>query len=161
MVVYPLRPALPAPPQVLTGLGMLPSAPALAPPPPPDYLAVQLDGRVVGHVRSGGPAAALVARLRAIKAAALQVGTGVEVHAVVQMHAGWIQRDEGLARQGWHETRCQRGYNASYGLGCARRGGCTGASCGVHCYWCGAVAAQSMCERCSCFDVLPDGLRPL
>lgn len=62
-----------APPQVLTGLGMLPSAPALAPPPPPDYLAVQLDGRVVGHVRSGGPAAALVARLRAIKAATLQV----------------------------------------------------------------------------------------
>ncbi|GFR47172.1 hypothetical protein Agub_g8865 [Astrephomene gubernaculifera] len=56
---------------VLTGLGMLPSAPALTPPPPPDYLSVMLDGRVVGYVRSGAPAAALVGRLREIKAAAL------------------------------------------------------------------------------------------
>ncbi|PNW80548.1 hypothetical protein CHLRE_07g322176v5 [Chlamydomonas reinhardtii] len=58
--------------QVLTALGMSPAAPALSPPPPPDYLCVQLDGRVVGHVRSGAAAAALVARLRAIKASALE-----------------------------------------------------------------------------------------
>ncbi|KAG2440977.1 hypothetical protein HXX76_003830 [Chlamydomonas incerta] len=58
--------------QVLTSLGMSPASPALSPPPPPEYLCVQLDGRVVGHVRSGAAAAALVARLRAIKAIALE-----------------------------------------------------------------------------------------
>lgn len=71
----PRRSHLTPPPhaQVLTALGMSPAAPALSPPPPPDYLCVQLDGRVVGHVRSGAAAAALVARLRAIKASALEV----------------------------------------------------------------------------------------
>ncbi|GLC33155.1 hypothetical protein PLESTB_000364600 [Pleodorina starrii] len=58
--------------QVLAGLGMLPSAPALTPPPPPDYLPIMLDGRLVGHVRSGATAGALVARLREIKSLALQ-----------------------------------------------------------------------------------------
>lgn len=56
--------------QVLAELGMTPSAPALAMPPPPAYLTVMLDGRVVGAVAAAlaGP---LVARLRDIKAAVL------------------------------------------------------------------------------------------
>ncbi|KXZ56278.1 hypothetical protein GPECTOR_1g243 [Gonium pectorale] len=58
---------------VLSGLGLVPAAPVLSPPPPPEYLPVMLDGRVAGHVRSGPPAAGLVARLRQIKAAVLKL----------------------------------------------------------------------------------------
>jgi len=56
--------------QVLSELGMSPAAPSLAMPAPPAYLAVQLDGRVVGAMPAAlaGPA---VLRLRAIKAARL------------------------------------------------------------------------------------------
>lgn len=56
--------------QVLSELGMSPAAPSLAMPAPPAYLAVQLDGRVVGAMPAAlaGPA---VSRLRAIKAARL------------------------------------------------------------------------------------------
>lgn len=56
--------------QVLTGLGMTPAVPALAVPPVPVYCVVMLDGRVLGHVRTDR-APSIVARLRAIKAAAL------------------------------------------------------------------------------------------
>ena len=68
----PLPPSLPPSPptQVLTGLGMVPSQPLLPLPPPPLHLAVHLDGRVVGSVRAG-LAPAMVAHLRAIKAARL------------------------------------------------------------------------------------------
>lgn len=54
----------------LTGLGMTPSTPALPAPPPPSHLIVQLNGKVVGSIRSA-LAPALVAQLRAIKAAKL------------------------------------------------------------------------------------------
>ena len=56
--------------QVLSELGMSPAAPSLAMPAPPAYLAVQLDGCVVGAMPAAlaGPA---VSRLRAIKAARL------------------------------------------------------------------------------------------
>lgn len=56
--------------QVLAGLGMTPIAPAMTPPRPPTYIAIMLDGKLVGHVRSL-QAPALVARLRDIKAAKL------------------------------------------------------------------------------------------
>lgn len=56
--------------QVLTGLGMSAVAPALSPPCPPNYLPVQLDGKVLGHFPSFLLPAA-VQRLRAIKAAKL------------------------------------------------------------------------------------------
>lgn len=56
--------------KVLGGLGMVPVAPVLPAPSPPGHLCVQLDGRVVGHVRST-LAPAMVAHLRAIKAANL------------------------------------------------------------------------------------------
>lgn len=56
--------------RVLGALGMLPVAPLLPAPPEPGHLPVQLDGRVVGHVRSS-IAPAMVAHLRAIKASAL------------------------------------------------------------------------------------------
>lgn len=49
---------------------MTPIAPAMTPPRPPTYIAVMLDGKLVGHVRSL-QAPALVARLRDIKAAKL------------------------------------------------------------------------------------------
>ena len=62
--------SLPAWLQVLAGLGMTPIAPAMTPPRPPTYIAVMLDGKLVGHVRSL-QAPALVARLRDIKAAKL------------------------------------------------------------------------------------------
>ncbi|GIL75864.1 hypothetical protein Vretimale_5574 [Volvox reticuliferus] len=58
--------------QVLTALGMVPAAPALTPPPPPEYLSIMLDGRVVGHVRSGATTGTMLARLREIKALVLQ-----------------------------------------------------------------------------------------
>ncbi len=56
--------------QVMVSLGMMPAVPALVLPPFPMYVAVMLDGRVIGHVRSDR-APRIVARLRAIKAAAL------------------------------------------------------------------------------------------
>ncbi|GLI65505.1 hypothetical protein VaNZ11_009054, partial [Volvox africanus] len=58
--------------QVLTALGMVPAVPALTPHPPPEYLSIMLDGRVVGHVRNGATAGAMVSRLREIKALVLQ-----------------------------------------------------------------------------------------
>ena len=60
---------------VLTGLGMSASAstgPAVPIPPPPSHLIVQLDGKVVGSVRST-MAPALVSHLRAIKAGQLAI----------------------------------------------------------------------------------------
>ena len=61
--------------QVLAGLGMTPAEPAIVPPPPPAHLQVQLDGAVVGHLPAvlAGP---VVARLHAIKAAALALTEG-------------------------------------------------------------------------------------
>eukprot|EP00798_Chlamydomonas_sp_ICE-L_P010691 gene10691-12383_t len=58
--------------QVLANLGMVPSAPALTPPPAPLYLTVTLDGRVVGWITSK-KAWAMVERLHDIKAAVLQL----------------------------------------------------------------------------------------
>ncbi|KAJ9526862.1 hypothetical protein QJQ45_017765 [Haematococcus lacustris] len=57
--------------QVLAGQGMVPSAPAITPPPPPGHLQVMLDGKVVGSVASSR-VPRLVARLRAVKAALLE-----------------------------------------------------------------------------------------
>jgi hypothetical protein len=91
-------PPLPRWPQVLTSQGLLPANPALAPPPPPEYLAVQLDGRPVGHVRAGQQAAALVARLREVKAVALRVRR--------------------LGRQG--RTAVRRGCGGGWRQGCVR-----------------------------------------
>jgi hypothetical protein len=56
-------------------LGMAPVEPALVPPAPPSHLAVQLDGRVIGHL-AAGLAAAVVQRLHAIKASALALLEG-------------------------------------------------------------------------------------
>ncbi|PSC76790.1 DNA-directed RNA polymerase I subunit 2 isoform X1 [Micractinium conductrix] len=56
--------------RVLAGLGMVPSSPALPAPPLPAHLCVQVDGRVVGHVRAS-LAGAMLAHLRAVKAANL------------------------------------------------------------------------------------------
>lgn len=56
--------------RVLAALGMVPVAPMLPAPALPAHLSVQLDGRVVGHVKAG-LAGAMVAHLRAIKAANL------------------------------------------------------------------------------------------
>lgn len=47
--------------QVLTGLGMVPSAPALVPPGPPAHLTVMLDGKVVGSI-AAALAPSMVAR---------------------------------------------------------------------------------------------------
>lgn len=56
--------------QVLADLGMAPSEPATTPPAPPKHIAVQLDGRLIGHLPAalGDP---VMARLHALKAAAL------------------------------------------------------------------------------------------
>ena len=48
-------------PQILASLGMVPSAPAMTPPPPPAYLPVMLDGKIVGSIRATA-ATALVER---------------------------------------------------------------------------------------------------
>ncbi|GAX83529.1 hypothetical protein CEUSTIGMA_g10954.t1 [Chlamydomonas eustigma] len=63
--------------QVLSSLGMIPSAPAMVPPAPPAYIPVLLDGKVVGCIRSSA-AALMVSRLRAIKAAVLAISSGQE-----------------------------------------------------------------------------------
>lgn len=55
---------------MLTSLGMVPAQPQLPLPPPPLHLAVFVDGRVAGAIRAG-LAPAMVAHLRAIKAARL------------------------------------------------------------------------------------------
>ena len=55
---------------------MTPIAPAMTPHRPPTYIAVMLDGKLVGHVRSL-QAPALVARLRDIKAAKLAEEEGL------------------------------------------------------------------------------------
>ncbi|KAG1670388.1 hypothetical protein FOA52_000148 [Chlamydomonas sp. UWO 241] len=60
---------------VLAALGMTPVAPATNPPPPPAYLSVMLDGRIVGSLRAES-APTVVARLRAIKAAVHAIATG-------------------------------------------------------------------------------------
>ena len=65
--------------QVLASLGMTPISPALTPPPPPAYLPVMLDGKVVGHIRSSS-AATIVSRLRAIKAAVYTLSTPSLTH---------------------------------------------------------------------------------
>lgn len=56
--------------KVLTSLGMVPSTPLLPLPPPPLHLTVHLDGCVVGSVKAG-LVPAMVAHLRAVKAAQL------------------------------------------------------------------------------------------
>eukprot|EP00201_Polytomella_parva_P019467 CAMPEP_0175041304 /NCGR_PEP_ID=MMETSP0052_2-20121109/1831_1 /TAXON_ID=51329 ORGANISM="Polytomella parva, Strain SAG 63-3" /NCGR_SAMPLE_ID=MMETSP0052_2 /ASSEMBLY_ACC=CAM_ASM_000194 /LENGTH=1341 /DNA_ID=CAMNT_0016303785 /DNA_START=27 /DNA_END=4052 /DNA_ORIENTATION=+ len=56
--------------EVLQTYGVIPSAPALVAPPPPEYLEIQLDGKVIGHIRES-QAKTLVARLRVIKACVL------------------------------------------------------------------------------------------
>lgn len=61
---------------------MTPSAPALAMPPAPAYLTVMLDGCVVGAV-SAALAGPLVARLRDIKAACLNVDSPVVIEIEV------------------------------------------------------------------------------
>lgn len=58
--------------QVLSGLGMVPSAPATVPPGPPSHLTVFLDGKVVGTIPSC-LAAGAVTRLREIKACLLEL----------------------------------------------------------------------------------------
>ncbi len=60
---------------VLASMGMISSAPATTPPPPPAYLPVMLDGKVVGTIRAAAVSAA-VERLRAIKAAVLEIQMG-------------------------------------------------------------------------------------
>ncbi len=72
---------------VLAGLGMAPAAPALAAPPPPGHLAVLLDGKVVGAVRAA-LAPALVAHLRALKAARLAAEEDLTPGAKLMAAAG-------------------------------------------------------------------------
>ena len=40
--------------QVAAGAGMIPSTPAVTPPALPAYVAVSLDGRLIGYIQSGG-----------------------------------------------------------------------------------------------------------
>ena len=40
--------------QVAAGAGMVPCVPAVIPPPLPAYVPVVLDGRLIGHIQSGG-----------------------------------------------------------------------------------------------------------
>ena len=54
---------------------MVPAAPAVVPPAVPEYLAVQLDGAVIGHI-SAERVPDLVATLRRIKAARLATDRG-------------------------------------------------------------------------------------
>lgn len=54
---------------------MKPAEPALVPPSPPSHLAVQLDGRVIGHI-SARLAPLVVQRLHSIKASALALQQG-------------------------------------------------------------------------------------
>ena len=62
--------------RVLSGLGMIPCAPGMVPPPLPQYLSVLLDGRIVGAV-SSKLASRLVARMRDIRAATLAAAEGL------------------------------------------------------------------------------------
>lgn len=55
---------------------MTPSDPAVVPPPPPKYIAVQLDGKIVGYLPSI-LAKPVLARLNAMKAAALSKSEGL------------------------------------------------------------------------------------
>jgi len=61
--------------QVMAELGMAPVEPALVAPAPPSHLAVQLDGRVIGHLPAG-MATPVVQRLHALKASALALLEG-------------------------------------------------------------------------------------
>ena len=40
--------------QVAAGAGMIPSTPAVVPPALPAYVPIFLDGRLIGHIQSGG-----------------------------------------------------------------------------------------------------------
>ena len=61
--------------QVMADMGMIPAEPALVPPAPPSHLAVQLDGRVIGHINAR-LAPPVVHRLHSIKASALALQEG-------------------------------------------------------------------------------------
>lgn len=63
-------------------MGMRPAEPALTPPSPPSYMAVQLDGKIIGHV----PAAfgkVIVGRLNSIKAAVLSQKEGIPANGTL------------------------------------------------------------------------------
>ena len=59
----------------MADMGMIPAEPALIHPSPPSHLAVQLDGRVIGHI-SAKLAPLIAERLHSIKAAALALQEG-------------------------------------------------------------------------------------
>lgn len=68
-------------------LGMVPAAPALAPPAAPQYLGVHLDGRPIGFVEARA-APRLAARLRAIKAGRLASEMGRSVPGLAPLRVG-------------------------------------------------------------------------
>ena len=61
--------------QVMADMGMIPAEPALVHSSPPSHLAVQLDGRVIGHI-AAKLAPLIVQRLHSIKAGTLALQEG-------------------------------------------------------------------------------------
>lgn len=82
--------------QVLAANGMVPSSPAITPPPPPTHLMVMLDGRVVGSVASA-QAERMVERW--VQATARSQGA---LRGAQPLHRRWTRTGPVFTEEFWH-----------------------------------------------------------